>query len=428
MATARVLLLSFAMLLGGGLLNACTAPLVVQQEREPRAGAKPAPEDEDDEDDEGPGDGPGSPGAAACGGGATAKVDTTALDPFFAAQMKAANVPGLSVAIIGGGKIKWAKGYGLANIAENKPVTPDTLFMLASVSKAVTAVALMQLIEKHGMSLDEDVGARLPFSVRHPSFASTPITYRMLLTHTSSLIDSDHYWSLAGPEQPALGDSPIPLLDFGRSYVARRDSWSRSKPGTTYAYSNTGASLVGLLVETISKKNLQDYSKATIFDPLGMSEASWFLRDLDPTHIAMPYEGSQPTPVGHYGYPDYPAGQLRTSAVQLARFLLMFAKNGECGQRVLSEASVEAMRTAQVPSVESTQGLMWYFATKGGTDVVGHNGGDRGVSTDMFVDPTTGSGYVLLSNGSSNTAGVASQEAAMAAMNDKLMELARTLP
>jgi CubicO group peptidase (beta-lactamase class C family) len=425
MATVRL-----ASLVLVGVLAACTAPLPVARDRDQqRSGPTKGETGAGAPDDGSPAaPDPAPPSSSSCGAAPTAAVDTTALDPFFLAKMKAANVPGLSVAVVGGGRIKWAKSYGLADIAAGKPVTNDTLFMLASVSKTVTSVALMQLLEDpaRGLSLDQDVNGKLPFSVRNPKFPSTPITYRMLLTHTSTLVDSDGYWAIAEPNPLPRGDSPIALLDFERDYVPRADSWSSSPPGSAYEYSNTGAALLGLLVETISGKNLDEYAKANIFDRLGMKEASFFLRNLDASHVAIPYE--QVTPLVHYGYPDYPAGQLRTSAPQLARFLLMFAQKGQCGQRVLTEQTVATMRTVQLPSVAAGQGLIWYYAEQAGTNVLGHRGGDRGVSTDMFFDPTTGSGYVLLANGSTNTSGVASEEAAMTAMDDKLVELAKTLP
>jgi hypothetical protein len=171
---------------------------------------------------------------------------------------------------------------------------------------------------------------------------------------------------------------------------------------------------------------LQDYSKAAIFDRIGMTESSWFLRGLDPSHIAMPYDSSL-HPIGHYGYPNYPAGQLRTSAPQLARFLLMFAQNGQCGQRVLQERTVKEMSTRQFADVETDQGLIWFYESRGATTVLGHNGEDQGMSTDMYFDPTTGNGYVLLANAAVRSDKNVAQEAAFAAMGDKLMELANTL-
>jgi CubicO group peptidase (beta-lactamase class C family) len=359
-------------------------------------------------------------------------IDSSALDPFFEDKLAAIHGGGMSVAVLGDGRIKWAKGYGFANVAARKPVTPDTLFMLASVSKTVTGVALMKLIEDpaNGIRLDDPIQSKLPFPVRNPRHPSIPITYRMLLTHTSSLIDSDFYWALA-PTPSHAGDHPTSLIDFGRNYVARADSWASAAPGTERTYSNTAISLAGLLVEQISSKNLQDYSRASIFRPLGMNESSWFLRGLNPSHIAIPYDGLEVTPLQHYGYPDYPAGQLRTSAPQLARFLLMFAGQGTCGSaRILSPETALEMRRSQLgPNVssDSPQGLVWYYEKKGGHTALGHNGADAGVSTDMFFDPTTGKGYVLLTSSSANTEGDESEWAALDALNDKLMQLAHTL-
>lgn len=419
------------------VLQACGAPSVAKQDAKDRTGTggdevddRGGDRDTPSDDSEAPSS-PAGPGTGAgCADGPLPTVDTTAIDPFFTQHMKTANVPGAAVAVIGGGRIKWAKGYGYANVAEKKPVTTDTLFMLASVSKAVTAAALMQLVEdkSRGLTLDQDINAKLPFTVRSPRFPSTPITYRMLLTHTASLIDSNTYWSIAMPTPLTQGDHPTPLLDFEKSYVVRNDSWSQARPGTAYSYSNTGAALIGLLVERISGKNLQDYTKANVFDRLGMKESSWFLRGLDASHIAVPYDGAPLAPQGHYGYPDYPAGQLRTSVTQLSRFLLAFAQKGKCGTRILEEATVAEIGKPQIPSIEPSQGLVWYVDNKGGRNALGHNGGDVGVSTDMFFDPATGNGYVLLANGSTNTSGSATAQNAMKAMNDELMQLSTTLP
>jgi CubicO group peptidase (beta-lactamase class C family) len=360
-----------------------------------------------------------------CGVESTTPVDTTDLDPFFAEKMAATGAPGMAVVVVGGGKIKWKKGYGLANVEEQRPVTPDTLFMLASISKTVTAVSLMSLLEdgSRGITLDSDVNEKLPFSVRNPQFEDTAITYRMLLTHSSSLIDSDAYNS--NPELP--GDSAIPLLQFERDYVAQDDSWSEDAPGTAYSYSNTGASLAGLLAEQISGKDLQTYAKAAIFDKLGMPESSYFLKGLDQSHIAMPYSHGEPQ--GFFGYPDYPDGQLRTSATQLAHFLLMLIGKGECGgQRVLAAETIAEMEKPQIPDVDPTQGLILFTEDVGGTTVMGHDGADMGVSTDMFFDPSTGNGYIVLTNGSANYDGSDDERAALTAINEKLLELARTLP
>ena len=356
-------------------------------------------------------------------------VDTRELDPFFAAQMKAGNIPGIGIAVVRDGHLKWTKGYGLADIAAKKAVGRDTLFMLASVSKTITTVALMQLIEdpKNGVSLDDDVSVKAGFTVRNPRFTSTKITYRMLLTHTSSLIDGEKYFDAPY----AKGDSPTSLESFEKAAIADPERWQPNAPGEQFEYSNTAIALAGLLAEKISGQNLQTYAKAHIFDPLGMKETSYFFKGLDPSHIAQPYDGPNLEPQGYYGYPDYPAGQIRTSAPQLAKFLEMFSEGGALGNvRLLKADTVRQMMSIQVPQVAPAQGLTFYFDdTKAtGKDLLGHEGADKGVSTQMFFDPATKAGYILLMNARDQLDDVDAVDQAIGNMTNKLMELAVTLP
>jgi CubicO group peptidase (beta-lactamase class C family) len=356
-------------------------------------------------------------------------VDTRELDPFFAAQMKAANIPGIGIAVVRDGHLKWTKGYGLADIAAKKPVGRDTLFMLASVSKTITTVALMQLIEdpKNGVSLDDDVSTKAGFTVRNPRFTSTKITYRMLLTHTSSLIDGPSYFDAPY----AKGDSPTPLEQFEKEAIADPDRWQTTAPGQQFEYSNTAIALAGLLAEKISGQNLQTYAKSHIFDPLGMKETSYFFKGLDPSHIAQPYNGPNLEPQGFYGYPDYPSGQIRTSAPQLARFLEMFSEGGALGNvRILKAETAQQMMTIQLPEVAPAQGLTFYFDDTKATskDLLGHEGADKGVSTQMFFDPKTKAGYVLLMNARDQLDDTDAVDQAIGNMTNKLMELAVTLP
>jgi CubicO group peptidase (beta-lactamase class C family) len=358
-------------------------------------------------------------------------LDTKEVDDFLIAQMQAAHTAGMAVAIVKGSHVGWAKGYGLADTSKNTPVTPDTLFMLASISKTIVSVALMRLIEDpaRGIALDDDVDAKLPFRVRNPSFPDTPITYRMLLTHSSSLVDGA---ILDGP--PVVGDPTESLHDWLADAIGRDDAWASTGPGTTFSYSNTAVSLAGYLVELITGKGLQEYCVPEIFAPLGMSETSWFLRGLDAAHVATPYEyvnGAFQTQ-GLYGFADYPDGQLRTSAVQLARFLSMFMQGGQYGGvRILKEATVLEMQRLQIPSVDAHQGLIWFYSQDQSTKVLGHNGAYLGVSTDMWFDPATSTGYVLLTNGGTyydDENGTSPEYDAMSAINYKLMDLAHALP
>lgn len=348
-------------------------------------------------------------------------------DAFFQSRLLAAGTPGAAMAIVKGSRVLWAKGYGYADIPANRAATPDTLFLLQSVSKPVVAVALLQLLEKApgGLAiLDQDVmAAGLPFVVRNPYFPNAPITFRMLLTHTSSLVDGATFDDFTYVQ----GDYPMPLGNFLAGHVQNPENWSYAAPGEQYEYSNSAAALMGHLVERLSGMSLQQYCQSYVFAPLGMNESSWFIAGLDPSHVAMPYELDNGFfyPHGHYGFPDFPSGQLRTSANQLARFLTMISGDGSFGTaRLLAPTTMAAMKSQQLAAPNDTQGLILYAVERGGRTVIGHNGAYFGASTDMWFDPITRSGYVLLTNGGAYYNGTNAQNYAMEEINTKLLELA----
>jgi CubicO group peptidase (beta-lactamase class C family) len=161
------------------------------------------------------------------------------------------------------------------------------------------------------------------------------------------------------------------------------------------------------LVETISGIPFDQYCQDSLFTPLGMPETSWFLANLDTTNVAMPYHwnGSAYIPQGYYGYADYPAGQLRTSSIELARHLIAFMNKGWIDTvRILDSATVEEMTTIQYPGINSTQGLVWFHNYVGGRWVWRHGGGDAGVSTLASCCLKENSAVVVLTNGESHTA------------------------
>jgi CubicO group peptidase (beta-lactamase class C family) len=295
------------------------------------------------------------------------------------ARMRTAVVPGLAAGAVHGDRIVFARGYGSARFATDAVVTPDTVFNVAPISKTVAAVALMQRVEAGDIALDDDIDAALPFTARNPAFPDTAITSRMLLSHTAGTRDSSVEWNAF-----VIGhDSKISLETWLEGYLVpggdyyTPGSWHPTRPGTTYAYANAGIDVAGELVEQLAGTDLQSYSQAHIFAPLGMTESSWFLDPMKKTHIAMPYiygARGQYVEFGYECYPDYPNGQLRTSARQLARFLMMFGNGGELdGVRVLAPETVAEMQTIQPASLE---GLAWQRYKFGGQSVIGHSGVD----------------------------------------------------
>ncbi len=148
-------------------------------------------------------------------GAATRTRRSADLDGEIRALMRAARVPGLAACIVRRDGVAWAGGYGHANIAHGRRATPDTIFMLASISKTVMAVAVMQAVQDGLLDLDADVNDVLPFRVRNPRHPHHPITLRMLLTHTSSIRDD---WPAIVPFY-THGDSAIPLGGYLRRYL-----------------------------------------------------------------------------------------------------------------------------------------------------------------------------------------------------------------
>jgi CubicO group peptidase (beta-lactamase class C family) len=334
----------------------------------------------------------------------------SSLDSFILAQMRRSHTPGLSALIVKDGAIAWQRAYGFRDAAATSPVTSDTLFELASISKTVLSVAVMQLVEQGKLALDGDVSDILPFPVRNPGFPGRPITLHMLLGHVSSIVDN---WPVIEAHSVENADAPISLRDWfsgyltpGGPYYAQDANFARSPPGTAFAYSNQAVALSALAVESVSGVPFDQYCREHIFLPLGMTETSYRLADLDRAHIAIPqvWTGDAFKQLGHHGFPDYPVGALRTSAPQLARFLLMFMNGGEYqGARLLAPATVRQMRTPQYPTLEPAIGIIWFISRQGGDEYVGQEGADPGVSTLMYFRPRDQVGVIVLTNGDPQT-------------------------
>jgi len=298
------------------------------------------------------------------------------LDSLIQAEMATYGIPGLAACVVHGDELSWHGEYGFARLEDFVPVADTTAFDLASVSKTATAAALMQLCERGAFGLDDDINASLPFSVRHPAYPSTPITYRMLLTHTSGIAD---YW----PTFQALqrqGDPDVGLRRFVAGYLVPGGEFYDSannfcpwQPGGAYQYSNLAIALAGYLVEARTD-SFHHYTRDSLFLPLGMTRTIWYFRDIDTNSMAMPYYVSDGLHhrYGHQSLPDVPAGTMKSSAPQLGRFLSMMLGWGELdGTRVLDSATVALMTTIQYPA---EIGLVWRREHIGPHEVWSHGG------------------------------------------------------
>jgi CubicO group peptidase (beta-lactamase class C family) len=328
------------------------------------------------------------------------------LDSIIKQQMALYHLPGLAACTITDGKISWSGYYGFQNIELKKPVTKQTLFMLASTSKTITAAALMQLYGEGKFKMNDDINKYLPFRVINPMNSSMVITFGMLLRHRSSIRDNVEY---LGPLWSANnGDPVLPLRQFledylsagGKNYNATKNFYNE-KPDSAYHYSNVGIALIGYLVERIARMPFDQYCKKNIFTPLQMDNTAWFLKDLDSNQVAMPYRYSfslnQYVKYGFGGYPDYPAGELRTSAEQLADFLIAWTQNGKFKDKRVFKADAIQLIT---PDDIRLGFYTWFlYGTDEGTILYDHNGNDNGVFTAMLFNPKNKKGVIILVNG-----------------------------
>ena len=332
----------------------------------------------------------------------------TPLDQFILAGMKEAKVPGLAALTIKEGKIFWAGYYGWANIKDKQPVTKDTLFQLASISKTVTACMIMQQVEKGKLKLDADINTLLPFKVRNPKHAHKPITLRQLLTHTSGIRDNwnvlEDTWVKNGDFPKPLGKSLLAYLREDGEFFSAKKSFYSWAQGTTNQNSTVGFAQAAYVAAAQLNDNFAEQCEKGIFKPLGMDGATFRLVAANLKQVAMPYAYRKKIggfkALGHHGYLDYPAGTLRTTAPHLARFLLMFMGEGKLGEtRVLEAKTVAAMKKIQFPKIDKEQGIGWYYTRLAGKQMIGHDGGDPGVVTQMLCQLKEGTGIIVLMNG-----------------------------
>lgn len=321
--------------------------------------------------------------------------------------------PGISGAIIKNGKVVCTAIAGIADTDTQRPVTPDTAFTWASVTKTFTAVAVMQMVEQGKLKLDDDVSTATGIKVQLSTCPTKIVNYRHLLTHTAGIIDNDAFM----PYVP--GDSPVLLSEFVPGYLTPGAKYYATAnfagcPGDAYEYSSSGLVTASYAVEKLSGMQFDQYAKTYLFAPLGMDNTSLRFREIDQSKYARPNGNQQPQ-----GYHDYPAGTLSTSPQNLGKYVAAFMTDGSYnGKQLIKPESIQEMLKAQTP-VDSSQGLVWNTSTDfdGGATTWGHNGDDPGVKSEMRINLTTKTGVVVAANGDD-------EEAVSAAMNKLFTEAA----
>jgi CubicO group peptidase (beta-lactamase class C family) len=332
-----------------------------------------------------------------------------------------AGAVGISTAMFNENGLVWSASYGFADSEQQKPMTSTTLMNIASISKPFTGSSAMLLVQQGKLNLDTDINHYLPFEVHNPGHPEAVITLRQLLTHTASISDQGEVYFSADSYHYG-GDNPISLEEFLYDYFSAdgqyfsADNFDDQPPGTHRIYSSIGFGLIGYLVEVVSGQPLNEFTARHFFQPLQMNDTGWMLSEIDPIQHASLYEISDgiPRKIEWYGLATWPDGGLRTHVEDLARFYvammnhdLVYLAEGLVRESYLEMFSPQFASGQVLESVadheSERQALAWNYSDQGFEEwVLGHGGGDPGVSTYAYFFPERKSGIILLVNTSSD--------------------------
>ncbi len=346
------------------------------------------------------------------------RVSDTAFVADYEAMMDSLKVVGANVVVVKNNRIVYSHSFGLKNRERGEEMTPSTIFRIASISKSFTATAIMQLAEKGKIDLKADVSKYLDFKVQNPKYPDVPITAEMLMSHTSSLNDTQGYWESFDAVDPAINP------DYAKCY-------NDYKPGTGYEYCNYGFNILSAVIEKVTGQRFDSYIVQHVMKPLRL-KGSHCVDDLDTTRFAtlyamqngvfvpQPQAYARPDVLDHYKLGKHTArlsaaGGVKITASDLAKYMMMhmnYGKSPLTKARVISEASARRMQTvitddanAYIDKAEKERaglGLMRTDEFTPGVELVGHTGGAYGLRSAMFFDPVKKFGFVVITNGSAS--------------------------
>jgi CubicO group peptidase (beta-lactamase class C family) len=326
-------------------------------------------------------------------------------EDFINGMIQNKEAVGISVAVVKKNKILYAGSFGMKDLANNIPLGNEDIFRIASISKSFSATAVMQLVEEKKISLDQDISGLVGFTVRNPAFPEKVITVAMMLSHRSSLNDSQGYFTL-----DAINPAKNP--DWAKCYNAY-------EPGTGYMYCNLNYNMIGTVIEKITGERFDTYIKRRILTPLHLY-GGYCVDSLDRSRFANIYEYNADSAAYMlstgayaprreelakyvYGYstPVFsPTGGMKISASDLARYMIMHSRQGRYdGVRIISKKSARRMQTPYDGKVKYGFAISIFDSLIPGKTVKGHTGSAYGLYSIMLFEPKEKWGIVVISNG-----------------------------
>ena len=311
---------------------------------------------------------------------------------------------GLAVGVVRNGSLEYFHAQGLANIASKTPITEDTVFRIASITKTITAIAVMQLWERGLVDLDAPANDYLHAFKLVPAKASfRPATVRHLLTHTAGIPQVLHLSDWLFPERREsfkIGRAPT-LAEY---YRDRGGLHPVVEPGTTFAYGDHTFGTLGQIIEDVSGMPLDHYFRERIFDPLGMADSDLLRSERVRAHLATGYT------IGSHGVETVAdcegvtagAGSIYSTPRDMARYMAALLGGGtnDHGQVLKPEtmASMFAPQFQTDPRVAGF-GLGFWRSHLGGHVAIWHEGTMPGFNSQIWLAPDDGVGVIAFTNG-----------------------------
>ncbi len=337
------------------------------------------------------------------------EFDAGRLESFIVEKMSETRIPGLSIALLKDGRVVYQKGFGFRDIEQGLEATPRTVYGVGSITKTVTAIAVLQLVEKGLISLDDPVGKYLGLDLR---VKGEPVTVEHLLTHTSG-IPALGYAEAFIRGVLGIADTWVPAAkpDDVVAFMSEASSWASHRPGERFFYLNEGYVLLGKIIEKVSGTSYEDYVRKNVLEPLEMSR-SYFSREeveSDPD-VATPYIVDREGRItrSRFPYGITADGGLFSNALDLLNLASMIIDGGRFADRqVLSTDLVKEMVKPRVRigytlfgDESYGYGVIVYPSFLGAYRLVGHSGSVLVYTAFYGVVPEEKAAVAVLANAS----------------------------
>jgi CubicO group peptidase (beta-lactamase class C family) len=318
------------------------------------------------------------------------------LQPLIEDFVHKQQMPGFAIGVIQDDRLVYAHGFGVKNLMHNHdPVTPRSLFHMASITKTFVATSIMQLVEAGKINLDTPVVQYLPY-FRVADDRDQTITVRQMVTHTSGMPDVEDYeWDKSQYDDGAL-ERYVRSLSNQKLIFA---------PGTEFRYSNMAFEVLGDLIAKVSGESFDDYVQHHILTPLKMRDSTLLIKKADPKLMTWGHERDKdghvfPSKFYPYNRMHSPSSNLHSNVEDMARWALANLNHGELdGTRILKEQTYDIMwKPAHKLSDSDGVGISWFLGEYRGQATVSHGGGDPGYATFLVLLPEKKIAVVLMAN------------------------------